>query len=398
MHRYTVRYFDHDRAGVFEEAAHAASEQELRERYGRDGRVLLGLRMNPGRRGVVRTRGGALDVSVWCRELRTLLVAGMTIPEALETLHAQSHGGVRGEVHATLIRALQEGQSLSRAMAGSGRFPTVLIASVKASERTSTLATALEDYLSYDELLSKLKRQVVSAALYPAVVATLGLLVTAFLLAYVIPRFSRMYMTFKGAVSGPTRALLWVSDALQTQLPLLVLGVTALVAGAWWLLRTGRLTELGVWLVAGIAPLRRGFEHFSRAKLYQSLALMFKGGYPLDEALAVCSDLGLGREGARGIASAQAGIARGQAVSAAFAAGDLADPVDERLLAVGERSGGFGKVLDAIAQRHAEDFETFVGRLTRLVEPVMLLIVSLVVGGIVVMMYMPIFDIAGGAR
>lgn len=77
-------------------------------------------------------------------------------------------------------------------MTTSGRFPQVLIASVTASERTSTLPTALEDYLAYDELLAKLKRQVMSAAVYPAVVVTLGLMVTMFLLVYVIPRFSRM--------------------------------------------------------------------------------------------------------------------------------------------------------------------------------------------------------------
>jgi general secretion pathway protein F len=91
-------------------------------------------------------------------------------------------------------------------------------------------------------------------------------------------------------------------------------------------------------------------------------------------------------------------MARGRAVSQAFAAARLTEPVSERLLAVGERSGSFEAVLQTVAARHAQSFSTFVERATRVVEPLLLLVVALVVGGIVVMMYMPIFDIANGIR
>jgi len=337
-------------------------------------------------------QGGRFDVAWWCRELGTLLKAGMTVVEALETLDAQSRGTVREAVHTQLLRCLREGQSLSRAMQGSTVFPSVLIASVTASERTSTLTSALEDYLRYDEMLERLKRQVTSAAIYPAVVVTLGLLISLFLLLYVIPRFSRMYVDFHGAVSVPTQVLMFVSRALQERLPFVVGSLAALVVAVVWAWRQGHVLAAAVWVIEAVEPLRRQWVHFRLAKLYQSLALMFRGGYTLDEALAVCGGMALGATVQASIAETRAELARGRAVSAAFGEAGLTDTVSERLLSVGERSGGFDAVLQTIADRHAAAFATFVERATRIVEPLLLLIVALVVGGIVVMMYMPIFD------
>ncbi|WP_341893405.1 type II secretion system F family protein [Variovorax sp. YR752] len=395
---FMVRYFDARRAGVVEESARAHDAEALRRQLSEQGHVVLEVRPAEAS-GVFRFKAKIpFDVAWWCRELRTLLLAGMTVVEALETLEAQSVGSARAEVQSALLKSLREGKPLSDAMDASGYFPKVLIASVTASERTSTLPTALEDYLAYDELLARLRRQVVSAAVYPAVVVSLGLLVTMFLLVYVIPRFSKMYVNFKGAVSWPTQVLLGISDALGRDLPLVLGGLIVLAALMVVLWRRGLWRTWGEAFIEAVPVLRRGKKHFSHAKLYQALALMFRGGYPLEEALAVGQALGLGRRHEEGIAQARASISRGKSVAESFANAGLADPLAQRLLAVGERSGNFDRVLATIAQRHAQIFETFVERATRLVEPLLLLVVALVVGGIVVMMYMPIFDIAGGLR
>ena len=398
MPQFLVRYVDAAAATVVEERAAAESEQALRAELARAGRVVLGVAVDSaGSRSSV-TRAATFDIAWWCRELGTLLNAGMTVVEAIETLHTQSRSGAREQVHARLLRSLREGQALSRAMQGSGVFPDVLVASVTASERTSTLTSALEDYLRYDEMLERLRRQAVSAAIYPAVVISLGALIALFLLLYVIPRFSRMYVDFHGAVSLPTQVLLAISRTLHDRLPWVVvamLGVAALLIWSW---RRGLILAAALRAVEAVEPLQRQWQHFRHAKLYQSLALMFKGGYTLDEALAVCEGMGLGPRTALGIARTRDELARGRSVASAFERGGLTDVVSERLLAVGERGGSFHAVLQTIADRHATAFGTFVERATRIVEPLLLLLVALVVGGIVVMMYMPIFDIANGVR
>jgi general secretion pathway protein F len=282
-----------------------------------------------------------------------------------------------------------------------GGFPQVLVAGVIASERTSTLVQALTDYLLYDELVERLRRQAVGAAIYPSAVVGLGIAITLFLLIFVIPRFARMYGDGTTQLSAATEAVLWLSRSLQQHTGWAMLALAA-IAGSlvvaykkrWWLLVFDHVAERR-------GGLRTQIDHFRFAKLYQSLALMVRGGFTVDEALAVCAALELGPRIQRSLNEARDSIARGKAASAAFAGAALTDAVAERLLAVGERTGAFDEVLQTIASRHAERFATFVERATRIVEPLLLLLVALVVGGIVVMMYMPIFDMAnsvGGSR
>jgi general secretion pathway protein F len=192
--------------------------------------------------------------------------------------------------------------------------------------------------------------------------------------------------------------LLLLSGFLSSHLGLVTLAFGVLLALLAWCWRTGLIAAAAAGVLSRIAPLQRQWDHFRLAKLYQSLALMFKGGYTLDEAMSVCERLGLGSRMATGLEVARKEITRGRGVAEAMAAGGFTDAVSERLIAVGERSGSFEIVLQTIADRHSQAFLTFIERATRIVEPILLLLVALVVGGIVVMMYLPIFDIASSMR
>jgi general secretion pathway protein F len=398
MPSFEVRYFDPLQSAVVDTSAVAGSEHLLRAQLAGQGHIVLRFRTQRVPRAATARGNFKVDVAWWCRELGTLLKAGMSVVEALETLDAQAQGTARQEIHEQLLRALREGKGLSKAMRGTGVFPAVLVASVTASERTSTLANALEDFLRYDTMLQRLKRQALSAAIYPAAVVTLGILISLFLILYVVPRFSRMYKDFHGEVSWPTQLLIGVSQTLHEHMPWVLAGLLAVVVLLGWAWSEGHVARAAARLVEAIAPLRRQWQHFRLANLYQSLALMFRGGYTLDEALQVCEGMGLGAAVLVGITRARAELARGRSVAAAFNSASLTDTVSHRLLAVGERSGSFDAILQTIADRHAGAFATFVERATRVIEPLLLLVVALVVGGIVVMMYMPVFDIANGVR
>lgn len=400
---FEVRLFDPRAQAVREEALEAPSRAEAEARVTALGFVPLGVRVvSPTRTqssaGRTRLAAAPLDIAWWCRELRTLLVAGMTVVEALETLNAQALGAARAAVHATLVERLRQGLALSDAMTAVGGFPAVLVAGVKAGERTSALVEALDDYLRYHLMLETMRKKVVSAAVYPLVVMSLGGAIVLFLLLYVIPRFSRMYTDLRGPVSVATRALIEISGVLNQHgvfVALVAASALTLCVVAW---RAGLIARAATAASARIGPLQRRIDEFRLAKLYQSLSLLLRGGYALDEALAQCSALGLGDGLTDAVHVAKAALARGERVSKAFGDAGLTDVVTQRLLAVGERTGNFDRVLLTIAERHAENFSTFIERTTRLVEPLLLLTVALVVGGIVVMMYMPVFDIASSIR
>ncbi|MCY4757293.1 type II secretion system F family protein [Pelomonas aquatica] len=394
--QFWVRHVPAGTGAVVEEALPADSEAGLRSQLLAQGSVVLALRAQRTQ-GLRRNR--RFDVAGWCRELEALLRAGMTAVEAVETLAATSAtsiGSERERVHGQLLKSLREGASLSKAMRGTQAFPEVLVAGVTASERTSTLAEALHDYLRYDDLLQKLRRQAVSAMLYPAIVIGLGGCIAMFLLLYVIPRFSKMYGSFHGELSTATAAVLALSRAMRDYGWLVGLAVAGIAAAGVLAWRSGQLAR-GLEAGAEAWPmLRRQWDHFRFAKLYQSLALLFRGGYSLDEALLVCGGLALGVRVGQGVSTVRQEIANGRPASKALATAGFTDVTAERLLAVGERTGDFAGVLQTIADRHAQAFVLFIERATRLLEPILLLAVALVVGGLVVMMYLPIFDIAGG--
>jgi len=394
--RFLVRSIAAHATAITEASFEAADEASLRARLAGEGARILSVRADaePAR----TTRGtDRLDVAGWCRELATLLRAGMTVVEAIETLQLQTDrpGAV---TQARLLAELHQGRPLSEAMLAAGGFPQVLVASVIASERTSRLADALEDYLRYDTQLTALRRQAFSAAVYPAVVVVVGLLISLFLLTFVMPRFARMYASIRGDISPVTQLLLWFSGVLTHSLPI-VIGAAVVAAIALRVAYTqGLLARVGGWIVVRTPPLRRARDHFARAKLFQALMLTLRGGYPLVEALRVCQSLRLGSGLDPLLAGARSAVERGVPASHALAGEGLVDNVGERLLRVGERSGQFEQVLQTLAERHADAFATFVQRATRLVEPMLLLVVAVMVGGIVIMMYMPVFDIASGLR
>ncbi len=236
--RFVVRSMAPGSGTVAEAQLDAGDETEVRALLSAQGHVVVAVRPV-----AVRARMGKLDTAWWCRELRTLLRSGMTVVEAIDTMAAGRHDPVRDRVHAGLRAALVQGQSLSRAMVTVGGFPRVLVASVIASERTSTLVDALDDYLRYEEMVERLRRQAVSAAVYPAVVIGLGVAITLFLLLFVIPRFSRMYSGRHGDLSVATDLVLSLSRGLQQHMGWVLFGLGAaatLLVLVWregWLLR-----------------------------------------------------------------------------------------------------------------------------------------------------------------
>lgn len=338
----------------------------------------------------------SIDLAWWCREMTTLLRAGMTVVEAVDTMQVQTTKGAQAILQTRLLKALQEGKSLSVAMESSGFFPRVLIASVIASERTGRLIDALTDYIQYQEQLKNLQKKSVSAAIYPFMVMGIGLIIVLFLLMYVLPRFATLYDSLQGDISPMTQIVLGISKFLARHWSvfagLIVVGVCCVVI-AW---QSGGLKRFFIWIVQWLPLTRNAVADFNRAKLYQALGLTLKGGYPLSEAIAVCETLGLSADLSGRITQSKWAIEQGHAASKALGDAGIADEVALRLLRVGERGGQFVLVLQTLAERHADRFSIFIQRLTTFIEPILLLLVAMIVGGIVVMMYMPIFDIASG--
>ncbi len=337
--------------------------------------------------------------ALFCREVRTLIHAGMTVVEAIETLSARERLEGRGEsLSAIMLARLQQGMSLSAALSDLPDTPMVLVAAVRAGERTSNLIAALDDYLRFDTLVAQLRKKIVSAAIYPALVTAVGTAISLFLLLVVMPKFAAVYANLRGATSGGAAITIKISQLIggNRTAVLFVLAFT-IVLTSWWIC-SGAAKEHLARLGRRIPWIYRRVQDFQLAMMYQALALLLKGGYPMTEAMAVAGQSALSPQLKSALLQAQTQIETGGSVSLALSQAALCDEVDRRLMSAAERNGDFHRAAEVVSRLHGERFELFVERVTRIVEPLLLLAVALGVGSIVLLMYAPVFDMATQLR
>lgn len=332
---------------------------------------------------------------LFTRELIALLGSGLSLTEALETLAEKENRPETRAVLEQVIRRLYEGERFSTAMARAPQaFSPLYVSVVQTAEKTSDLSAALTRFVAYQEQVDSLKKKVVAAAVYPAMLLVAGGLVALFLLGYVTPRFAGVYEGNLENLPWASRVLIEWGGMLQTQgaVAFFVL-VALLIVMVWGLRQPGTRAAFSrtVWRLPGLGERLRVF-HLTR--FYRTVGMLLSGGIPVVTALGMAEGLLHPALRVR-LQGASRQIREGQALSVAMEANGLATPVASRLLRVGERSGRMGEMMESIARFHDEELARFVEWFTRLIEPVLMVVIGLVIGVIVVLLYLPIFELAG---
>ncbi len=385
-------------AAVNEQLVEAINETILKASLQAQGQTVLSIRpqSKPWSLQLSRPRQ---QFSVFCREVRTLIYAGMTVVEAVDTLSAREQLEGRHEsISAALLTRLRQGQSLSTALSELPNTPPVLIAAIRAGERTSNLVNALDDYLRFNALIEQLRAKVISASIYPALVTSLGACISLFLLLVVMPNFASMYESLRSTSTGSTAFTIQLSQLIGKNRSIVFAGMLLMVILLAYGIYSGQLKQLIIKVSRSVPWIHQRVRDFQLAMMYQALALMLKGGYPMTDAMTVASQSALSTELTGALAKALNQIEQGGLVSKALAESGLCDEVGRRLMAAAERNGDFHLAADVVSRLHGERFELFVERTTRIVEPLLLLAVALMVGTIVIMMYLPVFDMATSLR
>ena len=371
----------------------ALDVDEARARLMQEGATVLSLRAD-GLAGQL-TSGARFSVPLFTQELVALLEAGLTLGEGLDVLAEKESRPEARQLLERLLDALRQGRPFSEALAAQNDvFSPLYAATVRSAEKTGDLAPALTRYLAYHQRVDALRKQVVSAAIYPVLLMIVGTLVIGFLLTYVVPRFATVYANAGRTPPWATQVLLTLGMALTRHGALLAATLAALIAALVVLLRRPEVrARLGAlaWRLPGVGePLRI----FQLARFYRSLGMLLDGGIPIVAALDTVSPL-LAAPLRPGAASAREAMRQGHSVSQALEAGGLTTPVALRLLRVGEESGNMGGMMERIARFHDETTARTVEWITRLFEPLLMVVIGLTVGGVIVLLYLPIFDLTG---
>ena len=332
---------------------------------------------------------------LFTQELLALLRSGISLLEAIETLAEKESRPATSGVLVGLAQRLKQGQSFSSALQGFPQtFPDLFVATVRASERTGDLPEALARYVAYQTQLDGVKKHLVSASIYPAILIIVGGLVCMFLLGYVVPRFSRIYEDIGGNLPWLTRLLMaWGGFVERRGLLLLGLVCAVIVGLVVWLRQPSARRWLSR-LFARIPAVGARARVYQLTRLYRTVGMLLGGGTPVTQALAMVSGL-LDQELQQRLAQAARSIREGQPISHSLDSQGLTTPVALRMLRVGERTGQIGEMMERIATFHEEELARWVERFTRVFEPVLMAVIGVVIGGIVVLMYFPIFELAG---
>jgi general secretion pathway protein F len=377
----------------------APSEALAREQARGRGLEVFALEAKGGRLAALRLRrSGAFSATLFSLELTTLLEAGLNLVEALQTLAEKDAHGERHEVLAVVLDAIHRGEPFSQAVAAlPGHFSPLYVATVKAAERTGSLREALERYLAYQEELGRVKKKVVSASIYPAILVTVGALVLAFLVFYVVPRFARVYEGMAGTLPLFSRLLLAFGSFVGNHWVLMVLTLlSALGVSLWAFFQPAFRSWLSVRLWQ-LPALGERMKVYQLSRVYRTTGMLLCAGVPALRALDMVQGL-LAAHLRPGLAQAMRLIEQGRPMSDALGAAGLATPVATRMMRVGERSGDMGRMLGQIARFHDDEVARYVEWFTRAFEPVLMACLGLAIGLVVVLMYMPIFELAGSLQ
>lgn len=379
-------------------ALDAASMNEAVQQATAQGYKVVGIKSRVSWQAWQKGRKPAFPVVLFSQELLALLDAGLSLIEALETLAEKESRVEIKKTLAQIISSLYEGHALSFALEKSdANFPLLYIETVRASEKTGALAEVMTRYIQYQNKIDHVRNQIISALIYPVLVTTVGALVVLFLMFYVVPRFSKIYAEIGSTIPFMSRMLMhWGFFIASHGWEVLSAVLAALLASVYavkrpdakqWMVRK-------LWQMPAVGARMRLYQ---LARFYRSLGMLLRGGMPLVPALEMVS--GLLQTSLRAqLARAADFVREGRSISQAMEQHGLTTPVALRMLRVGERSGQMGEMMERIAAFYEEDTARWLERFIKMFEPVLMTFVGVVIGVIVVLMYFPIFELAGSMQ
>ena len=338
--------------------------------------------------------GRSFPRRLFCQELAVLLDGGIPLLESLDALREKEASVDVAAVLTGLSEALKQGLTLAQGMRVYPQaFGQLLVASVDASSRTGHTASALRQHAAYLAWVEALRGQLLRALIYPAILVSASLLVMGFLTVFVVPRFADIYEGMGGQLPWLSGLLLalgkWVGAHTWWVLAgLLGLGAGAVMAWRSPVLRAALAAR--AWALPGIGSRLRLVE---LATLYRTLGLLLQAGVPVLAALEASGPLVSPALG-RALASACGRVREGARLSDSLEQQALTTPVSLRMIRVGEHSGELGPMLERAAAFYDEEIARFTDWVGRVISPVLMLIMGVLIGGIVVLMYLPIFQVA----
>jgi type IV pilus assembly protein PilC len=345
-----------------------------------------------------RTAGGSVplaDLVMFTRQLATMIDAGLAMVQSLQALADQTQNKAMRDVIKDICSRVEGGDSFSEALQKHPKvFNRLYVAMVGAGEKGGLLAEILARLAVYLENTARLRKKVKSAMMYPTVVTVVAIAITIFLLVKVIPVFGEIYTGFGGKLPGPTQFLIDLSDIVKKYFIVIILAMGGGVYGwlAWIKTKKGR----EFWDKHRIKlPVFGVIAHkICLARFTRTLASLVRSGVPILEVLQIVSQTVGNVIMERAVKTASSDIEKGESISQALSKHPVFPNMIIRMITAGEQTGKIDNMLERIADFLDEEIETTLSGITSLIEPILIVFLGVVIGGMVICMFLPIFKMS----
>jgi type IV pilus assembly protein PilC len=363
------------------------------------GLMVLSIHEKAGAR--VRKKMGKVsetDLVLFTRQLATMVDAGLPLVTALTALFEQTdpkrQAGLRNCI-GELVARVQEGDSFHEAIQRQPKiFNRLYISMVKAGESGGLLSEILDRLAGFLESSARLRKKVKSAMTYPVIVISIAFLITAFLIVKVVPVFGQIFADFGSALPAPTQFLINLSDFVRSQWYVLLALIGGSIFGARYYVNTKSGRE--VWdrwklKLPVFGPL---LHKISMSRFARTFAQLIRSGVPILEVMEIVGETSGNCVVAHAIKSVSADVEKGEHLTSAMSKQPIFPPMMLRMVAAGESTGKIDAMLEKMADFWDEEIEALLDALTSLIEPLLIVFLGVVVGGIVIAMFLPIFKLS----
>src|SRR5437867_2894101 len=371
----------------------AASEQAaIAALLGRN-LLVVSIQERIGKKG--KTSGGAValaDLVVFTRQLATMIDAGLAMVQCLQALAEQTTNKIMRDIIKDVCTRVESGDSFSQALVKHPKcFNKLFVSMVDAGEKGGLLAEILARLATYLENSARLRKKVKSAMMYPTAVTCVAISITIFLLVKVVPVFGDIFSGFGAKLPTPTQYLIYVSEFLQKYVIYMLIAGGGAVYGWMRFIKTKQGLEF--WDRTRIKlPIFGVIAHkICLARFTRTLASLIRSGVPILEVLNIVANTCGNVVMEKAIRVAATDIERGEGISAAIGKHPIFPSMVVRMMTAGEQTGKIDAMLERVADFLDEEIETTLAGLTSLIEPLLIVFLGVVVGGIVICMFLPIF-------
>ena len=348
---------------------------------------------------VVSTR----DLAIFTRQFATMINAGLPLVQCLDILSKQTEQATFRTIIGQTMRDVEAGTTLAEALAkkeNKNAFDELFVNMVEAGEAGGILDDILQRLATFIEKAEALRRKVQGAMVYPAVVMTVACLATTFMLIFIIPTFAKIFVAFGGDLPLPTKIVMMLSDFLRGYWWMLLGGIIGVTVG----LRRYYATEGGHFQIdkflLGLPVFGDVLRKGAVARFTRTLGTLISSGVPILTGLEITARTAGNRVIQEAIMAARASIREGETISAPLRQSNVFPPMVVQMISVGEETGALDDMLTRIADFYDDEVDTAVDSLTSLIEPMMIIFMGSMIGGMVVAMYLPMFKlinvVAGG--